>query len=205
MRSPSSYNFLKKFGPKNTIFVCVWVGKFLGTSLELERIWGGKTIFIKFGPFSALFVQSRPKFGRRFGQAAPLFIRPFLTYVAEQSASWQSCCKRAAVRTRGKNAAGLSLGATIGPYTTLTDMQDPRKGWTKNSKQIVLKGQNIEKISSHSNQWYLHWNVWRNIYRSFLRTKMPRTQNRCSKRRQYTVIQKINICTCCSHSLFYRV
>ncbi len=30
MRSPSSFHFWRSLGPKNTIFVCVWVGKFLG-------------------------------------------------------------------------------------------------------------------------------------------------------------------------------
>ncbi len=47
-----------------------------------------ETIFFKFGPFSALFVQNRSEFGRIFVRPT-LFIWPFLTYAAEQSANWQ--------------------------------------------------------------------------------------------------------------------
>ena len=88
MRSPVILTFWRNLGPKNTIFVCV-SGDISLTSLELERIWGGKTIFIKFGSFSALFCSKSSKIRPQICQAAPLFIRPFLTYAAEQSASWQ--------------------------------------------------------------------------------------------------------------------
>ncbi len=66
MRSPSNFNFLKKFGPQKHYFCLCVSGKISWTSLELERIWGRKQFFIMFGPFSALFVQSRPKFSRGF-------------------------------------------------------------------------------------------------------------------------------------------
>jgi hypothetical protein len=45
----------------------------------------------KFGPFLALFVQIRPKFGRRIVRPLHFLFGPFLTYAAEQSASWQHC------------------------------------------------------------------------------------------------------------------
>ncbi len=57
------------------------------TSLDLER---RETIFLKIGPFSDLFGQNWPKIRLQICPAAPLFIRPFLTYTAEQSASFVS-------------------------------------------------------------------------------------------------------------------
>ncbi len=56
--------------------------------LEFERIRGGKLIFFNFGPFSALSVQNRTKFGCRFVQPH-LFYLALLSYAAEQSASRQ--------------------------------------------------------------------------------------------------------------------
>ncbi len=42
MRSPSNFNFLKKLGPQKHNF-CLHVSREISwTSLELERIWGGK-------------------------------------------------------------------------------------------------------------------------------------------------------------------
>ncbi len=55
--------------------------------------------FLKFGPFSAFSVQNWPKFGPQICKAAQLFIRPFLTYAVEQSASWQHCAFYAFRRT----------------------------------------------------------------------------------------------------------
>ncbi len=49
-----------------------------------------ETISLKFGPFLNLFVQNRQNPAADLsGCSAPLFIRPFLTYAAEYSASWQ--------------------------------------------------------------------------------------------------------------------
>ncbi len=53
---------------------------------EVERIRGEKLTFRRFGPLSALSVQIRPE----LCLAALLFIRPFLSYAAEESASWHT-------------------------------------------------------------------------------------------------------------------
>ncbi len=84
LRKNSEFQFLKEFGfKKNNFIVCV-TGKISFSSLVLE--WKREGIlFLKFGPFSALFVQNRPKFGG--STAILLFIRPFFTYGAEHSAS----------------------------------------------------------------------------------------------------------------------
>jgi hypothetical protein len=89
IRSPSNFPFLKEFGlKKDTIFVClsgkisIFLGHFPINREDKRR----ETILLKFGPFSALLVQNRPKFGRRIVRPL-IFIRPFFTYAAEQSAS----------------------------------------------------------------------------------------------------------------------
>jgi hypothetical protein len=66
--STGSFPFRKEFGPKKSnIFVCVSGSNNIAWILpELHRKdKRKKTILLKFGPFSALFVQNRPKFGRR--------------------------------------------------------------------------------------------------------------------------------------------
>jgi hypothetical protein len=73
IRSPSNFKYLKEFGLKNTIFAGRGRGEDLGSAL--------------FGPFGSKSAKIRPQ----ICPAAPFFIRPFLTFVAEQSASWQHC------------------------------------------------------------------------------------------------------------------
>jgi hypothetical protein len=93
----------EKFGPPVSVslFEGIWALKKKNCLCECENnnILGHfprdredkrrETILLKFGPFSALFVQNRPKIWPQNCPAAPLFIRPFLTYVSEQSANWQ--------------------------------------------------------------------------------------------------------------------
>jgi hypothetical protein len=63
--SPSNFPFLKEFGPKeNTILVCVSrkITIFLGHFARIREDSRRETIVLK---SSTLFVQSRPKFGRK--------------------------------------------------------------------------------------------------------------------------------------------
>ncbi len=78
--SPSNFH-LGIWAYENTIIVCV-SGKiiiFLGLPYNLKVKEEKNYFFLS----SALFIQKRSKFHRRFCLDAPLFIRPFLTYAAE--------------------------------------------------------------------------------------------------------------------------
>jgi hypothetical protein len=55
--------------------------------LDFPRIRGKLTY--KMAPFSALSVSNRQKKLPQIWPAAPLFIQPLFSYVAEKSASWQ--------------------------------------------------------------------------------------------------------------------
>jgi hypothetical protein len=72
--APSSFPFLKEFGlKKNTSFVCVSGNNIIAWILpRIRKDKRRKTVLLKFGPFSVLFVQNRPKFGRTIGQLATL-------------------------------------------------------------------------------------------------------------------------------------
>ena len=62
------------------------------TSLELERIGGGNNIFkVRSSAPSQPFLLKAAKTRLQISPAAPLFIRPFLTYAAEQSVERQHC------------------------------------------------------------------------------------------------------------------
>ncbi len=87
LRKNSKFQFLKEFGLKKNNFIVRVSGKISFSSLVL--VWKREGIhFLKFGPFSALFVKiGQNSAAVRHGHSTVLFIRPSLTYRAEQSAS----------------------------------------------------------------------------------------------------------------------
>ncbi len=83
IRSLSNIYYLMAFGHKKK-FICVYVPEksmaclwFSYCRITVERITGGKLNFEKFGPFSALSVQNRPKFGRSFVRPLYFSFGPF--------------------------------------------------------------------------------------------------------------------------------
>ncbi len=78
IRSPVNFPFWRNLG-KNTIFVCV-SGKitiFLGNFPRIREDKMRETILLKIDPFSALFVQYRPIFGRRIVRPLHFLFGPF--------------------------------------------------------------------------------------------------------------------------------
>ncbi len=92
---PVIFPFWRNLGLRKTLFLSVWVAvrRFPRIREDKRR----KTILLKFGPFSAHFVQNRPKFGRRI-------VRPLLFYsalfdlcgrtIGQLATQWLSICKK---------------------------------------------------------------------------------------------------------------
>ncbi len=99
--------FWKHLGRWKFCYVCLCACEKYNISLictELEKIRGEKLIFKKFGPFRpCLYRTKSAKIRPQLCPAALLFIRPFLSYAAQQSASWQ----------HWSEAAGLTSGTGI--------------------------------------------------------------------------------------------
>jgi hypothetical protein len=93
------FPFWRNLAEEKIFFFCVSVEItiFLGHFPRIKKDKRRETILLQirpFWPFSAHFVQNQPKNRRQNFPAASLFIQPFLTYAAEQSASWQHCQAR---------------------------------------------------------------------------------------------------------------
>ncbi len=95
IRSPSNFTFLMEIGPqKNIIFVCVSrkITIFLGHFPRMIGYEEGNN-FLKIQPLFGPFCSKSAKILPHSCPATPLFIRPFPTYTAEISASWQHWLK----------------------------------------------------------------------------------------------------------------
>ncbi len=106
IRSPNNFKFLKKFGLKKHYFcLCEW-----GNFLDFPRVRENTRIFLKFGPYCSKLAGRSIFYYRCTTVDTPIccqkkpnksllnwiefFIRPFLTFAAKQSASWQHCSHR---------------------------------------------------------------------------------------------------------------